>query len=122
MWPKSCQKNEREIINTHLLHPLKGLKRCVARKLEKMGDTTYRYEAERYGVKVKRKNRGQRRRSKDLGRIEYSKEKQRRGPQRGKGKDSAGRSKAGPDNAVKNLPCSSKASLPRRRAGSLEYL
>lgn len=53
MWPKSCQKKEWETTNTDLVHLLEGLKGCVERKLDKIGETIYSYGAERFGVKSK---------------------------------------------------------------------
>lgn len=53
LWPISCQKIEWEIINTDHVHLLEGLKGCIERKLENMGDTIYSYGVERFGVKVK---------------------------------------------------------------------
>lgn len=54
LWPKSCQRKEWETINTDLVRLLQGLKGCVERKLEEVGDTIYSYGAERFGLKVKK--------------------------------------------------------------------
>ena len=53
LWPKSCQKKEWETTDTDLVHLLEGLKGCVERKLDKIGEIIYSYGAERFGVKSK---------------------------------------------------------------------
>ena len=53
LWPKSCQKKEWETTDTDLVHLLEGLKGCVDRKLDKIGEIIYSYGAERFGVKSK---------------------------------------------------------------------
>ena len=51
LWPKSCQKKEWETTDTDLVHLLEGLKGCVEKKLDKIGEIIYSYGAERFGVK-----------------------------------------------------------------------
>ena len=51
LWPKSCQKKEWETIDADLFHLLEGLKGCVNRKLDRIGEIIYSYGAERFGVK-----------------------------------------------------------------------
>ncbi|KAL1263729.1 hypothetical protein QQF64_006468 [Cirrhinus molitorella] len=51
LWPKSCQKKEWETTDTDLVHLLEGLKGCVERKLDKIGEIIYSYGVERFGVK-----------------------------------------------------------------------
>lgn len=51
LWPKSCQKEERETINIDLVHVLEGLKGGVEKKLNKIGEIIYSYGAEIWGEK-----------------------------------------------------------------------
>ena len=51
LWPKSCRKKEWETTDTDLVHLLEGLKGCVEKKLDKIGEIIYSYGAERFGVK-----------------------------------------------------------------------